>query len=48
VIRAVLDGQAPRNADRHHAEGVLRLFGLDPEDAAEVARRPMPKIPRPA
>ena len=45
VMRAVLDGQAPRNADRHHAEGVLRLFGLEPEDAAEVARRPMPKIP---
>lgn len=44
-MRAVLDGQAPRNADRHHAEGVLRLFGLEPEDAAEVARRPMPKIP---
>ena len=45
VMRAVLDGQAPRNADRHHAEGVLRLFGLEPEDAAEVGRRPMPKIP---
>jgi AcrR family transcriptional regulator len=45
VMRAVLDGDAPKNADRHHAEGVLRLFGLDPEDAAEVARRPMPKIP---
>jgi AcrR family transcriptional regulator len=45
VMRAVVDGQAPRNADRHHAEGVLRLFGLEPEDAAEVARRPMPKIP---
>jgi len=45
VMRAVLDGQAPKNANRHHAEGVLRLFGLDPQDAAEVARRPMPKIP---
>ena len=46
VMRAVLAGQAPRNADRHHAEGVLRLFGLSPEDAAEVARRRMPTIPK--
>ena len=45
VMRAVLDGQAPRNADRHHAEGVLRLLGLSPQDAAEVTGRPMPKVP---
>jgi AcrR family transcriptional regulator len=45
VMRAVLDGQAPKNADRHHAEGILRLVGLPPQDAAEVAGRPMPKIP---
>jgi hypothetical protein len=45
VMRAVLDGQAPKNADRHHAEGVLRLLGLSPQDAAEVAHRPMPQIP---
>jgi AcrR family transcriptional regulator len=45
VMRAVLDGQAPKNADRHHAEGILRLLGLSPQDAAEVAGRPMPKIP---
>jgi hypothetical protein len=43
-MRAVLDGEAPKGADRDHAEGVLRLFGLKPDDAAEVARRPMPKI----
>jgi AcrR family transcriptional regulator len=42
VMRAVLDGHAPRDADVHHAEGILRLFGLAPEDAAEVARRPLP------
>ena len=47
VMREVLDGEAPRNADRHHAEGVLRLLGLTPEAAAEVARRPMPAIPSP-
>ena len=44
VMRAVLDGQVPEDADRIHAEGVLRLLGLSPEDAAEVAQRPMPEI----
>ena len=47
VMRLVLDGQAPRDADRLHAEGVLRLLGLPAEDAAEVAGRPMPKVPPP-
>jgi hypothetical protein len=42
VMRAVLDGQAPKHAERHHAEGVMRLFGLSPQEAAEVAARPMP------
>jgi AcrR family transcriptional regulator len=45
VMRAVLDDHAPQNADVLHAEGVLRLFGLTPQDAAEVARRPMPASP---
>jgi AcrR family transcriptional regulator len=44
VLRAVLDGAAPKDADIHHAEGVLRLLGLPPDDAAEVARRPLPTI----
>lgn len=42
VMRAVLDGRAPKDADVHHAEIVLRAFGLSHEDAAEVARRPLP------
>src|SRR5919198_3507999 len=42
VMRAVLDGTAPKNADIHHAEGVLRLLGLTPAEAAQVARRPLP------
>ena len=46
VMRALLDGQVPKDAGRHHAEGVLRLLGLDREDAAEVAARKMPKIDR--
>ena len=44
VMRDVLDGHAPKDADRHHAEGILRMLGLSAEDAADVARRPMPKI----
>jgi hypothetical protein len=39
VMRAILDGQAPADADVH-AEGVLRLLGLTVTDAAEVARQP--------
>jgi len=42
VMRAVLDGIAPKDADVHHAECVLRMLGLPREDAAEVARRPLP------
>lgn len=45
VMRDVLDGTAPKDAARLHAEGVLRILGLTAEDAAEVARRPMPDIP---
>jgi AcrR family transcriptional regulator len=44
VMRAVLDGQASRDADRHHAEGILRLFGLSATDAATVAARPFPTL----
>ncbi|HEX3511326.1 MAG TPA: TetR/AcrR family transcriptional regulator [Solirubrobacteraceae bacterium] len=42
VMRAVLDGEGPPDADRYHAEGILRAFGLSPADAAEVAARPAP------
>jgi AcrR family transcriptional regulator len=42
VMRAVLDGHAPKDADALHAEGVLRMLGLSQLDAAEVARRPLP------
>jgi len=41
VMHAVLDGQAPRDADVHHAEGILRLYGLSPAEAEEVAHRPL-------
>ena len=48
VMQDVLEGHAPKDADRHHAEGMLRMLGLSPEDAAEVARRRMPRVRAPA
>jgi AcrR family transcriptional regulator len=42
VMRAVLDGQAPKDADIHHAEGVLRMLGLAADEAADIARRQLP------
>lgn len=42
VMRAVVDGDAPPDADIYHAEGVLRSLGLTADDAARVARRPLP------
>lgn len=47
VMRSVLEGRAPENADVHHAEGVLRLLGLPSAEAAEVARRPLPTVALP-
>lgn len=44
VMRSLLDGEPPPDADVHHAEGVLRLLGLDAAEAAEVARRPLPPV----
>jgi AcrR family transcriptional regulator len=44
VMRAVLDGDIGPEADSSHAEGLLRILGLSPEDAAEVAHRPLPQL----
>jgi AcrR family transcriptional regulator len=44
VIHAQLVGEGSRNADSEHAEGVLRSFGLDPVEAAVIARRPLPGV----
>jgi hypothetical protein len=43
VIHAQLLGEGSGNADSEHAEGVLRSFGLDPVEAAVIARRPLPE-----
>jgi AcrR family transcriptional regulator len=43
VVHAQLVGEGGRHADEEHAEGVLRSFGLDRTEAAEIARRPLPE-----
>jgi AcrR family transcriptional regulator len=42
VMRAVLEGRATKAAAVPHAAGVLRMLGMTPADAAEVASRPLP------
>ncbi|HEY3729056.1 MAG TPA: TetR/AcrR family transcriptional regulator [Solirubrobacteraceae bacterium] len=41
VIRTVLQTPADETTAQHHAACVLRIFGLSPHDAAEVAARPL-------
>jgi AcrR family transcriptional regulator len=47
VMHALLLGELGEHTDSEHAEGVLRSFGLDPLEAAEIARRPLPEATRP-
>ncbi len=42
TIRALLESHLDPGADERHAELVLRMLGLPPEEAAEIARRPFP------
>lgn len=42
VMHALLRGELGEDAGRVHAEGVLRSFGLDRTEAAEIAARPLP------
>lgn len=43
VMHAALRGVLRADCDSAHAEGVLRTFGVPSEEAAEVARRPLPE-----
>ena len=45
VIQGVLRGELSAKEAPAHAEGILRSFGVAPQDAAEVARRPLPPLP---
>jgi AcrR family transcriptional regulator len=47
VMRFVLDGHATPSTARHHAEGILRMLGVAPADAAEISGRPMPPVQAP-
>ena len=48
VIQGVLRGEFSADDGAAHAEGILRTFGVAPQDAAEVARRPLPPLPEDA
>ena len=48
VIHSRLLGELGEQAACDHAEGILRSFGVDPVEAAEIARRPLPAIETPA
>jgi AcrR family transcriptional regulator len=45
-VRAVLQGRTDAAKAHLHAASVLRIFGLSPKDAAEVAARPLPRHPQ--
>jgi len=45
VMQGALRGEIKPAGDAAHVEGVLRSFGVSPEDAAEVASRPLPEVP---
>lgn len=45
AMRRVALGEAPARHDIAAATVVLRALGLDADDAAEVARRPLPALP---
>ncbi|MCW3015775.1 MAG: putative TetR family transcriptional regulator, partial [Solirubrobacterales bacterium] len=42
LIRAILNGTAPADADQAHAESILRLLGVPAEEARAISRRPLP------
>jgi AcrR family transcriptional regulator len=46
VMRSKLAGELPRDADRFLAEELLRLLGLRPREAAEIAGRRLPPVTR--
>jgi AcrR family transcriptional regulator len=44
IVGGVLRGEFTAEDDCAHAEGVLRSFGIAPDEAAEVSRRPLPPL----
>lgn len=41
LIRAILDDRVPADADRPHAESVLRLLGVPHDEARRISRLPL-------
>jgi AcrR family transcriptional regulator len=41
LIRAILNGNAPADADQAHAESILRLLGVPAGQARAISRRPL-------
>lgn len=41
LIRAILAGEAPPDADEAHAEAILRALGVDGAEARDISRRPL-------
>jgi hypothetical protein len=44
IVGGVLRGELTAEDDCAHARGVLRSFGVAPEEAADVSRRPLPPL----
>jgi AcrR family transcriptional regulator len=44
LLRAILDGDAPAEADRAHAESMLRLFGLSAAEARAIGEQPFEDV----
>jgi AcrR family transcriptional regulator len=42
LIRAILNGTVPPDAERAHAEAYLRLLGVPADEAREISLRPLP------
>ena len=41
LIRTMLEGEAPPDADQHHAESVLRMLGVPLDEALAISRLPL-------
>jgi AcrR family transcriptional regulator len=42
LIRAILNGTVPADAERAHAEAYLRMLGVPADEAREISFRPLP------
>ncbi|MEA2346356.1 MAG: hypothetical protein QOG62_143 [Thermoleophilaceae bacterium] len=45
IVSGILDGRLPADSDAVQAETLLRGLGMDPAEAHDISRRPLPAIP---